>query len=305
MRLLNIHLDQLMTFYFVATAQSFTAAAEILCVTQPAVTAQLRSLEETYGVKLVYVKKKRAHLTEEGEMLLPFAEGVYRSALRAEELLKARGGEKSLRIGVAPALSHYLSPAVALFSGLYPFIRVVVREGSSRLLLEGLRDFSHDLCFVGSADERPEEFCVHKLRHAERMMLVASPANPLASKDSVGWEDLEGCPLVLHGEGSVARRLILEEFGKRALRPNIAAEVDNAAYIKQLVEGRGAVALMFSPNVEEDVAHDRLRVLPWGGGEIQIGIDVVLRKGAKMAPACTAFLKVLRQQFGAAFDYDG
>jgi DNA-binding transcriptional LysR family regulator len=135
------------------------------------------------------------------------------------------------------------------------------------------------------------------------MMLVAAPGNPLTAKESVGWEDLENCPLVLHGEGSIARQIILEEFGKRGLRPNIAAEVDNVAYVKQLVEGRGAVALMFSPNVEEDVAQNRLRVLSWRGGEIQIGIDVVVRKEAELAPACAAFLKVLGQQFGSAFDY--
>jgi DNA-binding transcriptional LysR family regulator len=303
MRLPRINLDQLVTFYFVATEKSFTAAAEKLCVSQPAVTMQMRSLEENHGVKLVHVKRKRVQLTPEGEMLLACAQEVYRGALRAEELLAHHGRARMLRVGVASALATYLFPAVDVFAQLYPTVRVVVREGPSLTLLEELRDFKHDLCFVAAVDEGAGDLDSYHLRHAERMMLVAARSSCLAEKAEVGWEDLDGCPLILHGEGSVARRLILEEFGKRGLRPNIAAEVDNIAYIKQMIERGGGVALMFAPNVEEEVEQHKLEALPWTGGDLRIGIDVVVRREAEPSPARSAFFTVLKKHFGEDFHY--
>ncbi|MBI5441992.1 MAG: LysR family transcriptional regulator [Deltaproteobacteria bacterium] len=301
MRLPRVHLDQLITFYLVATEKSFTSAAEKLCVTQPAVTMQLRELEKAYGVKLVHVKRKRVCLTAEAELLLPHAEELYRAALRAEELLEHHGRAKTLRIGLVPALAGYAFPVISVFSELYPTVRVVVREGSSHGLVEAVRDFQHDLCFVASLSARPGDVEVYRLRHAERMVLVSIPGSTLAEKAAVDWEDLAGQPLILHGEGSAARAIVLEEFRKRGITPQIAAEVDNVSYVKQLIERRGAVALMFSPNVEEEVAQQKLTVLPWAGGEIQIGIDVVLRREGEVSPSCAAFLDVLAKHFGEDF----
>jgi len=303
MKIPRINLDQLVTFFVVATEGSFTAAAERLCISQPAVTMQIRALEETYGVKLIRVKKKRAHLTAEAQLLLPLSEQIYRAAIHAEELLEQHGRAKVLRIGVAPALAAYAAPVIDLFTEFHPSVRVVVREGPSLALLAELRDFRHDLCFVAAVDDGATDLQAHHLWHGEPMMLVAAPNNPLADKADVTWEDLDGCPLILHGEGSVARRLILDEFGKRGLEPNIAAEVDSIAYIKQLIERRGGVALMFSPNVEEDVARHTLRALPWKGGDLRIEIDVVLRRDAEPSPSRAAFLSLMRKHFGSDFDY--
>lgn len=303
MRVPAIHLDQLVTFFFVATEKSFTAAAERLCVTQPAVTAQIRSLEESFGVKLVHVRKKRVQLSPEGELLLPYATEVYRAAIRAEDLLTQHGPGKVLRIGVASPLAGYVFPVVTLFAELYPSVRVVVREGSSLTLLEALRGFKHDVCFIASLDEVAPDLKRYHLRHAERMTLVAGRGGPLSDREEVDWSDLEGCPLVLHGEGSVARRLILQEFRKRGIEPRIAAEVDNLEYLKQLIELRAAVGLLFSPNVEAELSGHRLKAIPLKSGDLQLGIDVVLPAEAETTPLCAALLSILKRHFGEAFDY--
>lgn len=303
MKVPRINLDHLVTFFVVATETSFTVAAERLCISQPAVTMQVRALEECYGVKLIRVKKKRVHLTAEAELLLPLAEQVYHAAARAEELLEHHGRAKVLRIGVAPALAPYASPVIELFTEFHPSVRVVVREGSSLALLGELLDFRHDLCFVAAVGDGATDLKVHHLWHEEPMMLVAAPGNPLAEKSEVTWADLDGCPLILRGEGSVARKKILEEFSKRGLQPNIAAEVDSIAYIKQLIARRGAVALMFSPNVEEDLAKHTLHALPWQGGDIRVGVDVVLRRDADPSPSRSAFLGLMKKHFGDDFDY--
>ncbi|MBI5017609.1 MAG: LysR family transcriptional regulator [Deltaproteobacteria bacterium] len=303
MRFPRIHLDQLLTFRVVATERSFTAAADMLSISQPAVTMQIRALEETYGIKLIHVKKKKVHLTAEGERLLSHAEEIYRAALRAEDLLTQHGRARTLRIGLAGALAVYVSPVINVFGELYPSVRVVVREGLSLKLLEELRDFQHDLCFVAALEEPAKDLEAFPLRHPEPMMLVAARTSPLVERAEVTWSDLDGCPLILHGEGSVARKLILEEFQRRGLTPNISAEVDNIAYLKQLIERRGGVALMFSPNVEEEVAQHKLEVLNWKGGDLRLGIDVVVRREEEPSPARSAFLGVMKKHFGGNFDY--
>jgi DNA-binding transcriptional LysR family regulator len=103
---------RLITFYFVAREKSFTAAASNLCITQPAVSMQIKALEQQFGVKLIHVKKKRVHLTEEGELLLEQAAGVYHSSIAAERLLLHHGESGGLRIGVATALTLHLFPLV-------------------------------------------------------------------------------------------------------------------------------------------------------------------------------------------------
>ncbi|GAB4265816.1 MAG: selenium metabolism-associated LysR family transcriptional regulator [Deferrisomatales bacterium] len=290
----RIHVSQLITFYFVARDRSITSASEALCLTQPAVSKQIKALEEQFGVKLIHVVRRRVVLTEEGERLFPHAEAACRAALGAERLLRFYGGGGVLRIGVAAALTLYLVRAIDRFKERYPSVRVTVREGPSLEVVRELRDFRHDLCLVASLREPAPDLDVHHVRLTEQVVFVSAPGNPLAKRRQVGWEDLEERPLILQGEGSMARKLVLEEFRKRHLSPRIAAEIDNVAGMKELVAQGKGIAPMTRPNVAEELARGTLVALPLDPGEAGLGIDVVLRRTADRSPLCDEFLDLLR-----------
>lgn len=128
MKALKVNVDQLITFYFIAKEGGITDASELLCLSQPAVTMQVSTLQKYFGVKLINVKKKRVHLTKAGKELFPYAEEIYRSALKGESLLVSYRNN-NLRIGISGALTLFIIPVVDRFKALCPTVRMTIRDG--------------------------------------------------------------------------------------------------------------------------------------------------------------------------------
>jgi DNA-binding transcriptional LysR family regulator len=295
----RVNLSQLVTFYLVAKEGGLSQAAEKLCITQPAVTMQIKTLEGHFGVKLITAKRNKVQLTKAGEMLLPYAEEIYQVAIKAEGCLESYS-TTVLRIGVSAALTLYITPVIERFKDLYPAVRVKLREGRSIALVDELLDFEHDLCVVASLGGSNEHLTAYRLPHAEQMVLVAAPENPLAKKLRVTWEDVARFPLILHCEGSMARKVILDEFKHRGIDPSIGAEIDSVECMKQLIrEGKG-VALMFLPNVQKELDLQQLKVLPLPDGGARIGVDIVHRREVHLSRPCENFLSLVKKHFGAA-----
>ncbi len=299
----QIHVQQLISFYFVAKEQSISAASEKLFVTQPAVTQQIKALEAQFGVKLINVKKKRVHLTKAGERLLDYAEEVINHVTLAENFLKSYR-VNNLQIGVACTLTLYLTPVIDKFKELYPSVKVAVREGPSLHLIEDLLDFKFDVCLVGTLREINKRLQVLRIPQVEQMVLVANPGYPLVQKGEVKWEDLVDYPLIIQSEGSMARERILEHFRSRNLTPLIGAEVDNIECAKELARQKKGVALMFLPNIKEEVALQRLKIIPVTDGEIRLGIDIARNQEMALSPLSNAFLSVIEKHFGYLLSHE-
>lgn len=284
MKPVRINIDQLITFYFIAKEGSITNASELLCLSQPAVTTQISSLQKHFGVKLINVKKKRVYLTRAGEDLFPFAEEIYRSAVKAESLLGSYR-DNGLRIGISGALTLFLIPVVDQFKALYPSVRVTIREGRTRSLTAELIDFQHDLCIVGTVDSLQKELQTFRIPGIEEMVLVVSPDDVLADKGTVAWKDLDEYPFILLCEGSTARDRILKEFEKHSISPYVAADIDSIEGMKQLIATGKGVGLMFPPNVAHEISQGKLKSIPLQGGELKIDIDVVINKDVRLTPS--------------------
>jgi DNA-binding transcriptional LysR family regulator len=297
MKPIKINIDQLITFYFIAKEGGITDASELLCLSQPAVTMQVSALQKYFGVKLINVKKKRVHLTKAGKELFPYAEEIYRTAMKAESLLVSYRNN-NLRIGISGALTLFIIPVVDRFKALYPTVRMTIREGRTRNLTTELLDFQHDLCIVGTVDNVQKELQVFRIPGIEKMVLVASPEDVLARKRSVTWKELEGYPLILLGEGSAARDRILNEFEKRGLSPHIAADIDSVEGMKQLIAKGKGVGLMFPPNVSQEISVGKLTSVPLEGGDVKIDIDVVIHREVSLSPPAERFLALIRKHFG-------
>jgi DNA-binding transcriptional LysR family regulator len=292
----QINLQQIISFYFVCKEKSFSVASEKLFVTQPAVTQQIKALETQFGVKLINVKRKRVHLTKAGERLLDYAEEIVNHVTMAENFLKSFS-VNNLQLGVACTLMLYLTPIIDRFKELHPSVRLAVREGPSLTLVKDLLDFKYDVCLVGTLREVDGRLQVFRIPQVEKMVLVASPDYPLALKKRVRWGDLVNYPLIIQSEGSVAREIILEHFKSAGLRPMIGAEVDNVECAKELARQKKGVALMFLPNVKDEVVREKLKIIPVAGGEIRLGIDVVINRETSMSPAIKTFLPVMEEYF--------
>ena len=304
MKLPQINVQQLISFYFVATEKSFSVASEKLFITQPAVTQQIRGLEEKFGVKLINVKRKRVYLTKAGERLVSYAEEIINHVMMAENFLKSYR-VNNLHIGVATTLTLYLTPIIDTFKELFSSVRVSVREGPSLTLIEGLLDFKFDICLVGTLQTINKKLHVTRFPQIERMVLVASPDYPLVRKPEVKWEALVDYPLIIQSEGSTAREVILEHFASRNLTPMIGAEVDNVECAKQLARQKKGVALVFLPYIREDVALGKLAIIPVVDGEIRLGIDIVTHREMPVSPMLRVFMGLIEKHFSYSLTENG
>lgn len=292
---LNLH--HVISFYFLAKEQSFSRAAEKLSITQPAITQHVHGLEVQFGVKLVNVKKKRVQLTKAGERLLGYAEDLLNQAMMTENFLKSYRFN-NLCIGIASPLMMYLTALIDKFKELHPSIRVSIREGPSTAMVEELLDFKQDICLIGVLAPC-ERLRLYRIPVDERLVFVASPEYPLPADQPIRWAELISHPLIIQSEGSASRAIILHHFEKRGLQPLIGAEINNSELAKRLARQKKGVALMFEPNIKEEITSGDLRVVELEGGDIKMGsIDVLVNKEVWLSPAVEAFLLVTKVHFG-------
>lgn len=292
---LNLH--HVISFYFVAKEQSFSRAAELLSITQPAVTQHIRFLEGQYGVKLVNTKKKRVNLTKAGERLLPYAEELFNQGVLTENFLKSYR-YSHLSIGIASPLVFFFTALIDHYKELYPTVRVSIRDGSSRPMVEELLDFKIDICIIGILFPYNDRVRLFRIPVDEQLFFVVAPDYPVASDAPAKWSQLATHPLIIQSEGSASRAILLNHFKKRGLNPLIGAEVNNVELAKQLARQKKGIAFMFEANIREEVATEKLRIIPAEDGDIRMGgIDVLVNKEERLSPTIESLLAVIREHF--------
>lgn len=294
---LQLNLHQVISFYFLAKEQSFSGAAELLGITQPAVTQHVRGLEVQYGVNLVNVKKKRVRLTKAGERLFSYAEELYNQALVIDKFLKGYRFN-NISIGISSHMMFYFTALIDHFKERFPSVRISIQEGSSLWLLKELLDFKNDICIIGWQSRYNDK--VRRLRIAleEQLVFVASPDYDVPLNRPLSWPELISHPLIIPSEGSSAREVILHQLKKRGLAPTIGAEVSNTELAKQLARQRKGLALMFEPIAHQEIVSNELRVVQLEEGDIRVGgVDVLVRRKEPPSPAVDSFLMLIRKQF--------
>ena len=129
------------------------------------------------------------------------------------------------------------------------------------------------------------------------MVFVASMEYPIATDIESEWEVLARQPLIIQSEGSNARSLVLGQFAKRGLEPIIGIEVDNIEYARELARQNKGIALMFWPNVRKDVVAGNLKIIPVVGGDIRLGLDILLNPEIVLSSLVDDFIALLKNQF--------
>ncbi|MEW6113762.1 MAG: LysR family transcriptional regulator, partial [Thermodesulfobacteriota bacterium] len=148
----DLNLNQLKAFYYAASCGSITRAAEKLFITQPAVSLQIRALEDRHSVQLFVRRKKKLELTPSGKLLYQVAEKIFGLVEDAERVLDQAHdfAEEVLRIGSSKQLvRHLLSRYISAFRTAFPRVRIQISEGSSEEMLANIRENRNDIAIVG------------------------------------------------------------------------------------------------------------------------------------------------------------
>ena len=177
---MRINLNQLRAFFLAAREKSITKAAASLYVTQPAVTMQIKSLEQDLEVKLFRKYGKNLELTEAGGVLFGYAEKIFEIVEEMEYVLKGHADltHGTLTIGTTRSFARHLMPGLlSRFQKRFPKVKVVLKVGSSQEIADGVLDFTYDVGTIGRLPYKSKLNVIPYTR--EEFCLVVSPSTGL------------------------------------------------------------------------------------------------------------------------------
>ncbi len=247
---------RLQVFHAVANTMSFTKAAEILHMTQPAVTFQVKQLEEHFNTRLFDRTHNKIHLTEAGKLVFRYAGEIIELYENMEEEVKELTGEISgaLVIGASTTIAEYLLPKLlGAFRREYSEIDLRVHVGNTESVVAMVEHNVIDLGLV-EAPVSNKNLEIAICRYDE-MVVVVPADHPLARKKRVSVNDIRKYPMVMREEGSGSRQVIDSYFKENGLSINeleIAMTIGSTEAIKSAVEeGLGFAIVSRSTLVKE------------------------------------------------------
>ncbi len=254
-----MRLEQLEALVEVARRGSVTRAAEALYVTQPALTARLKGLEQELDAKLFVRSQRGMRLSDAGRTFLPFAERSLDTISSGRRLLGevARGEGGQLALGAAPAVSTYVLPRILTrFHRTHPKVSLAVRTGHSEEVLELVLREQVQIG-LGRSLRHPDIEAIPL--YDDELILVVDPKHPFAGQTGIGPDDLLEVQLILFDRTSSYRRLTSEFFESVGAVPRGVMELDNIDAAKKMVEQGLGVALLPHTAVTAELEAGTLR----------------------------------------------
>ena len=244
-----MELRHLRYFVMAAEERNISRAAARLNISQPAVSRQIRDLEEELGVSLFERSSSGLRLTGAGETALAHAQDLLRRASDLEVAMRAfkAPAERTLQVGfIATALSGFLAAALRTFNQRHGDVGVQIREMSPQEQEKALREGEIDIALLGTAcPQLAEEFRVEPIQETP-LAIVLPDDHLLALRDSIDLSELEGEPFVsLHERHFPGRPAMLAEIGKRAgFVADVRLKADGLQELLGLVAGGSGVGVL-------------------------------------------------------------
>jgi len=284
--------DQLETFLEVARHASFSRAAEKRFRTQPAISSQIRALEEEVGAKLFDRSGGKAALTAAGKVFQKYSE----EALEARkniinamaEMERVPRGEIVVGANEGTFL-HILPEVFAEFKKLYPNVAVQVSRLERAKILESVIDNSVDFGVVSTPvdDKRLTVVAIHR----DELVIIVPPGHPLSRMKEVGISEVVRFPLLLPKIGRT-RDALESLFDERHLKPRIAMELDSSELLKRFVAADVGVGFIARSNAIEDIKAGTLKAIPMADASIRRELALVFRKDKALSRAALAFIDI-------------
>jgi aminoethylphosphonate catabolism LysR family transcriptional regulator len=249
---------QLRAFHHVAIHGGFSRAANALSLTQPAVSDQVRKLEETYGVVLFDRQKKQVTMTPAGRRLLELTRRMFDNEQQVLELLEESRTPRSgaLRINVDAAC--HLSPLLSRFREKFPDVRISVKTGNTEAVIASLYANQADLGIVGEIPRR-QDLEIVRLSSSPIIGFVAA-SHPLAGPGKASLRKLAAYPLVLRERGSKIRQKLEETALALGVTLHPAIEAEGREAVHEIVAAGVCVGFVSSAEFRRDPRVAPLRI---------------------------------------------
>lgn len=241
---------QLRAFHHVAVTGGFSKAAEALLLTQPAISDQVRKLEEDYDILLFHRRKKQVTLTEPGRRLLEITRRMFDTELMAQELLSESRVFRTGTLRIVADAAHHLAQILTRFRGLHPRIKVILRTGNTESVVSSLISHEADIGVVGEIPVLGD-FEIVKLNSSPIVAFV-SASHPLALEKTLSLEQLSCEPLVLRERGSKTRQKLEDWAAREGYELSPAIEAEGREAVREIVAGGAGVGFVSMAEYGED-----------------------------------------------------
>jgi len=257
-----MNLNQLKIFYTAVKEGNLSAAAEVLFITQPAVTKSIQRLQEHYELKFIDYVGRKLVLTDAGQALYKIAENIFEMENYAEESIKDFKERKRghIRILASESFGDYYLPEVVIpFCKAHPLVQVSMNILPTELVVENTAGLKCDVGFISYA-VRHEKLTVREVLEDE-LVIITSKRHPLKGKHVLRPNDLEGQSMIMHEEGSAPRRAIDDFLQRHGITVKIPMELTSNRAIKRAVEHGLGIALVSRKVAQEEIEQRRLVAL--------------------------------------------
>jgi len=292
--------DQLETFLEVAKLSSFSRAAERRFRTQPAISAQIRALEEEVGAKLLDRSGGKVAITAAGKVFQKFAEETLEQRrvvqITLGEMHRVPRGEIVVAANEGTCL-HILPEVFAEFKRQYPSVAVSVKRLEHAKILEAVIENSCDFGVVSMPvpDKRLTVVQIHR----DELLVITPPDHPLAGRKKATVAEVVEYPLLLPKIGRT-RDALEALFDERKLKPTISMELDSSELLKRFVAVGVGVGFIARSNVVEDLKAKVLAAVTLADAAIQRDLALVFRKDKALSRAALAFIDIAVKQKATA-----
>ena len=256
---------KLTTLLALIEAQSYTKAARMLSLTQPAVSQHIRGLEQEYNIKIFLKNTKGMILTPEGKILEKYArrEIALYNNLR-NDIDAYRNGVHRFVIGITPSAEENIVPRIlATYCNQHPDTKITIITDTLPSISNKLKTYEVDIAIVEG--KIAEEGLTSILLDTDYLCLIVSPKHPFADRSSVSLSELKKERLIIRPQGAGTRRLF-ETFlfgcGETLKNFHVMLEMDNVSTIKELVQSNLGVSVIAHSTCITEEHNGQLKVIP-------------------------------------------
>jgi DNA-binding transcriptional LysR family regulator len=288
-----MELRQLRYLVALADERHFTRAAARLHIAQPALSQQVKRLEDEVGVALVDRTTRHVALTHAGELLVASARRALAELDAAADELSDLAGVRTGRVVIGAMRStgpFDLSGLLAAFHARHPGIELLVREEPSEVMLQRLHADALDIAFlsVNRLDAGPD-IKLHPLLD-EPLVALLTPGHRLARRRSIDMAELRQERFVVFGEGGSLRRIVVQGAREAGFEPTLAFESTESARIRAMASRGLGVAL--APASEADHEGPPVAVVPVRRPRLTRDVTLAWRAQRRHSPAARAFIEL-------------
>lgn len=291
--MLHLTFRQLSVFEAVARHLSFSRAAHELHLTQPAVSMQVKHLEENVGTALFEQLGKKIYLTEAGHELSHYSRMIAQQLSEVEAVLSELKGLKrgKLKISVASTANYFAPQLLATFTRRFPTVTVSLNVTNRQALLQQLANNEMDIAIMG---QPPEGLDLVAESFMENPLVVIAPINHmLARKKSIPLSRLEQETFLIREEGSGTRIVMKRFFDAHNIQLHTGMEMSSTEAIKQAVQAGLGLGVVSLHTVELELEASRLKVLDVKDFPIRRHWYIVHRKDKRLTASAQAFKSFL------------